>query len=222
MAAGIDPPNGCGAGTPWVFSERRDPDRVDQRGCCPRDPSSMPGLRTHGMVSVAMGLTLAALAVGCGSTGERLASRRTVDGAAHPAPGDRGGAHAMGDPVALGSGTVAVMALEDNFDPGRLFAPPRGTRYIAAQVRGCAGPEEAGVNFRPEYFALRLADHTEHDADRGMKKPALGSGTIPPGGCSDGWVTFVVPARATPDAVVYHGSDDVTWTVKGAPTNSPQ
>jgi hypothetical protein len=172
---------------------------------------------------VASGLALAALAVGCGSAGESLTSRRAVSMAALSPSGDRlGRAHAVGEAVGLGGGSVAVVAMEDNVDAGRLFAPPRGTRYLAAEVRGCAGPHEVGVNFRPEYFSVRLADHTEHDGDRGVKKPALRPGTIPQGGCSDGWVSFVIPARATPSAVVYHGSDDVTWTPGGPPTGFPK
>jgi hypothetical protein len=163
---------------------------------------------------VAIGLVLAALAGGCGSTSARLASRSTATTASQPAGADgRGTTHGVGDTVALGGGSVAVVAVEDNVDPGRLFAPPRGSRYFAAEVRGCAGPTETGVKFRPEFFSLRLADHTEHDGEQGAKKPALPPGTIPPGGCSDGWITFVIPAHATPDTVIYHGSADVTWTM---------
>jgi hypothetical protein len=170
---------------------------------------------------VAIGLTLAALA-GCGPGGERLASRRTVSAAALPPSGDqRGRAYAIGDAVGLGGGSVAVVGVEDNVDAGRLFDPPRGTRYVAVEVRSCAGANEVGVNFRREYFSLRLADHTEHDGERGVKTPALRPGPIPPGGCSDGWVTFVVPARATADTIIYHGSDDVTWSVKRSTTRSP-
>ena len=171
---------------------------------------------------VAIGLTLAGLVMGCGSTDKTLASQRTVSKAAQSPGGDLDvNGHAVGDRVELGAGSVALVDVEDSVDAGRLFAPPRGTRYFAAQVRGCAGPAETGVNFHPEYFALRLADRTDHDGDRGVKKPALQSGTIPAGGCSEGWVTFVVPARATPQAVVYRGSDDVIWTVTGPPTSSP-
>jgi hypothetical protein len=163
---------------------------------------------------------LATLAVGCGgSTPQNLSSKRTVS-TTELAPADRReSGHAIGDTVTLGSGSVTVVSVEDNVDAGRLFAPPRGSRYVAAQVRGCAGPTEAGVAFHPAYFALRLADHTEHDGDSGVKKPALRPDTIHPGGCSDGWVSFVVPSRATPSAVVYHGSDDVTWTLRQASTS---
>ena len=170
----------------------------------------------------AIGLALAALAGGCRSTGDRLASQRAVSTAVPPTGGDSPArAHSIVEAVGLGGGSVAVVAVEDNVDAGRLFAPPRGTRYLAVEVRGCAGPKEAGVNFRPEYFSVRLLDHTEHDADQGVKKPALRPGTIPPGGCSDGWVSFIVPARAKPSAFVYHGSDDVTWTAGGPPTGPP-
>jgi hypothetical protein len=164
---------------------------------------------------------LATLAVGCESTPQKVASMRTVSTAPHPS-GNGQGNHAIGDTVSLGHGSVTVVAVEDNVDAGRLFAPPRGSRYVAAEVRGCAGPTEAGVAFHAAYFALRLADHTEHDGDPGVKKPALRSDTIHPGGCSDGWVSFVVPIRATASAVVYHGSDDVTWTLPGSSKSPPK
>jgi hypothetical protein len=170
---------------------------------------------------LAVGVALAAAAsvgAGCRSTGHGVASRSSLSTeAAAPGGAPPGGAHAVGDTVTLGGGSVAVVALEENVDAGRLFAPPHGSRYVAAEVRGCAGPKETGVAFHPQYFALRLTDRTEHDGDRGVKKPALDPGTIAPGGCSDGWVTFVVPARATAIAVVYHGSDDVTWTMSTSP-----
>ena len=162
---------------------------------------------------------LATLAVACGSTPQNLASKRTVITTEVPAEDRPEGHHAIGDTVTIGHGSVTVVAVEDNVDAGRLFAPPRGSRYTAAEVRGCAGPTEAGVAFHAAYFALRLADHTEHDGDTGVKKPSLRPDTIHPGGCSDGWVSFVVPVRATPSAVVYHGSDDVTWTLGQASTS---
>jgi hypothetical protein len=165
---------------------------------------------------IPVSLVFMAMAMGCRSTGGGPVSQATATTAV-PTPGggpDRT-AQAVGETVSIGAGSVSVVAVEDNVDAGRLFAPPRGDRYVAAQVRGCAGPNEPNVNFHPEYFSLRLGDHTEHDGDRGVKKPSLERGTIPAGSCSAGWVTFVVPARARPIAVVYHGSTDVTWNLNG-------
>jgi hypothetical protein len=189
-----------------------DPGRVDWFCCSPHIRpyrAEDEGMRRY----LAIGMALATVAAGCGSTGEPHKSRPPGTTTAPPAGGDLGDrAHAIGESAALGGGSVAVVAVEDNVDAGRLFAPPRGTRYLAVDVRACAGPKEIGVNFRPEYFAVRLTDHTEHDADRGVKKPALRPSVLPPGGCTDGWVSFVVPTGATLNAVVYHGSNDVTWT----------
>jgi hypothetical protein len=119
----------------------------------------------------------------------------------------------VGDHVPLGDagGSVTVQAVETGIDPGRLFAPPRGRQYFAAQVKGCAGPIEHGLTFEADYFSVRLADHTVYNGTEGVKKPALAGGTIPPGGCLDGWVTFTIPKGQPPLAVVYDGSRQVTW-----------
>ena len=126
-----------------------------------------------------------------------------------------GGDVLVGSPVRLGEagGSVSVAAVEDDVDPGRLFAPPRGRHYFAAQVKGCAGPTERGVSFAPEYFSVQLADHTVYDGIAGVKKPALSGGTIPAGQCLDGWVTFTIPKGQAAIAVVYDGSRQQRWSL---------
>ena len=114
----------------------------------------------------------------------------------------------VGDRVLVGDagGSVTVAAVEVDVDVGRLFAQPRGRQYFAAQVEGCAGPSEHGVSFEADYFSVQLADRTVHGGVAGVKKPALAGGTIPAGGCVDGWVTFTIPKGQPPVTVLYDGS----------------
>lgn len=127
----------------------------------------------------------------------------------------------VGDRVALGTagGSVRLMAVEADVDAGRLYAPPRGSQYFAVQVEGCAGPGEAAVAFKPDYFSVELADHTVRDAGPSMKKPDLRGGPIPSGHCLDGWVTFVIPRHQDVVTVVYDGSQSVHWALATTPNH---
>ena len=121
----------------------------------------------------------------------------------------------MGDKVEVGTdgGSVTVSAVEDNVSAGRLFGAGEGKKYIAAEVKGCSGPNEKNITFEPAYFLLRLDDGTVHDPGPGAKKPSLEGGTIPPGKCLSGWVTFTVKEGSLATAVIYDGSSRPTWTV---------
>jgi hypothetical protein len=127
----------------------------------------------------------------------------------------------VGEKVKVGSdgGSVTVSAVEDNVSAGRLFGAGEGMKYIAVDVRGCAGPNEQNLTFQPSYFLLRLDDGTVHDPGPGTKKPSLDGGKMPPGKCLSGWVTYTVKDGSLPAAVIYDGSSRLTWTVplpKGA------
>ncbi|HZI37682.1 MAG TPA: hypothetical protein VFF24_05205 [Acidimicrobiia bacterium] len=127
----------------------------------------------------------------------------------------------VGEKVKVGSdgGSVTVSAVEDNVSAGRLFGAGEGMKYIAVEVRGCAGPNEKNLTFQPSYFLLRLDDGTVHDPGPGTKKPSLDGGKMPPGKCLSGWVTYTVKDGSLPTAVIYDGSTRLTWTVplpKGA------
>jgi hypothetical protein len=127
----------------------------------------------------------------------------------------------VGEKVKVGSdgGSVTVSAVEDNVSAGRLFGAGEGMKYIAVDVRGCAGPNEKNLTFQPSYFLLRLDDGTVHDPGPGTKKPSLDGGKMPPGKCLSGWVTYTVKDGSLPAAVIYDGSSRLTWTVplpKGA------
>lgn len=144
------------------------------------------------------------LAPGCGrhrGPGREVAShgptRNTAAATATQAPAPVANP-VVGDTVPVGEagGSVTVSAVEANVQAGRLFAPPAGRQYFAAQVRGCSGPTEEGLDLRPEYFSLQLADPTVREAGPGMKE--LSGGTVPAGGCREGWVTFTIPRGQEP------------------------
>ena len=130
---------------------------------------------------------------------------------------------AVGDKVLMGDdgGSVTVSAVEDNVSAGRLFGAGEGSKYVAAEVKGCSGPHEKNITFEPSWFLLRLADGTIRDAGLGAKKPSLEGGTIPPGKCLSGWITFTVPDGAVPTGVIYDGSTRTTWTVPPPKTANP-
>jgi hypothetical protein len=129
----------------------------------------------------------------------------------------------VGEKVEMGSdgGSVTVVAVEDDVSAGRLFGAGQGQKYVAAEVRGCSGPNEKKITFEPAYFLLRLDDGTIRDTGAGAKKPSLEGGTIPAGKCLSGWVTFSVPDGALPTAVIYDGSSRTTWTMP-LPKNAKQ
>lgn len=129
----------------------------------------------------------------------------------------------VGETVEVGDdgGSVAVLAVEDNVSAGRLFGAGEDQKFVAAEVKGCSGPNEKNITFEPSYFLLRLDDGTIRDSGLGAKKPSLEGGTIPAGKCMNGWVTFTVPDGALPTGVIYDGSTRTTWTVP-IPKNAKQ
>jgi hypothetical protein len=129
---------------------------------------------------------------------------------ARPAPAPD---HVLGDTVSLGNGSVTVAETEADVQAGRLFNAPAGKQYFAVSVKGCAGPDEDGLEFRPEFFSLRLADHTAYPPGLGMKKPELIGAPVPAGGCLKGWVTFTIPDDGQPVFVTYDGSKSLKWAV---------
>lgn len=120
----------------------------------------------------------------------------------------------VGDKVMVGDdgGSVTVSAVEDNVSAGRLFGAGEGNKYIAAEVKGCSGPNESEISFEPAYFLLRLDDGTVRDPGVPAKKPSLEGGRIPAGKCLSGWVTFTVKEGSLATAVIYDGSSRLTWT----------
>jgi hypothetical protein len=192
---------------------------LSERGNITMDPRREKGEALARTARLGVLLIAAALAgAGCGKgTSGEVAADAPVPGApaapgsaARPAPSQN---HVVGDTVSLGSGSVTVADTEADVQAGRLFNPPAGREYFAASVRGCAGKNEDGLEFRPEYFSLRLADQTAHQAGLGMKKPELIGAMMPAGGCLKGWVTFTIPEGGQPVFVTYEGSESIRWAV---------
>jgi hypothetical protein len=183
------------------------------------------GVLGGGVLAAACGTTPPHRVMADGVTGPpKSAPAAALDLSATPAgSGDVApkGDPVLGDKVLMGSdgGSVTVSATEDNVSAGRLFGAGKGFKYIAAEVKGCSGPNEKKITFEPAYFLLKLDDGTMRDHGAGAKKPELAGGTMSPGKCLSGWVTFTVPDGALPTGVVYDGSSRTTWTVplpKGA------
>ena len=126
----------------------------------------------------------------------------------------------VGDVIPAGTGSVAVLVTERFGSAGRLFNPPKGKEYYAAEVKACAGPKERGLSFAPAYFLLEMADRTVADTTLGIKRPELRAGELPAGGCLAGWVTFLIPEEAEPAFVVYDGSERLKWRI--APPEAEQ
>jgi len=119
----------------------------------------------------------------------------------------------VGDIVPAGAGSVAVLSTDRFGSAGRLFNPPRGREYYAAEVKGCSGRNERGLTFSPGYFLLEMADKTVADPTLGIKRPELRTGEVPAGGCLSGWVTFTIAEAAEPAFVVYDGSERLKWRI---------
>ena len=163
--------------------------------------------------TVAVTLTLLGAACGQGTPTEVAAPGVEEAVSESPAVPVRPPNPVVGDSIPAGAGTVAVLATDRFGSAGRLFSPPRGREYFAAEVKACAGPKERGLSFAPAYFLLEMADRTVADTTLGIKRPELRAGEVPAGGCLAGWVTFVIPQEAEPAFVVYDGSERLKWRV---------
>ncbi|MGH9039897.1 MAG: DUF4352 domain-containing protein [Acidimicrobiia bacterium] len=119
----------------------------------------------------------------------------------------------VGDVIPAGAGSVAVLDAERFGSAGRLFNPPAGREYYAAEVKACSGPEEKGLTFAPDFFLLEMADKTMVDPGLPIKRPSLQAGKVPAGGCVAGWVTFTIPEEAVPASVLYDGSERLKWRI---------
>lgn len=171
-------------------------------------------VRTPALAALLVGL----LGTACGDSPPADVSAPGVEGTAAapvatapptPPPADP----VVGDAVPAGAGSVAVLATERFGSAGRLFNPPRGRDYFAVEAEACAGPDEVGLAFAPDWFLLRMADGTVADPTLGIKRPELRTGEMPAGGCRSGWVTFVIDEEATPVRVVYDGSERIEWRI---------
>jgi hypothetical protein len=127
-----------------------------------------------------------------------------------PAPVDP----VVGDKIEVGrGGSLAVTAIEQDVNAGRLFSAPIGKDYFAAEVRACAGPTETELSFEPEYWVAELDSGQALVPGLGVKKPDLRGGVISAGKCMSGWITWVVPEKAKAASVVYNGSTRYQWRI---------
>lgn len=173
-----------------------------------------PVVRTIGMAVALLGL----LGAACGDESPAQVSTPGITDAVPdaPTPPTRPANPKVGDVIPTGEGSVAVLGIDRFGSAGRLFSPPKGRDYFAAEVKACSGPNEKGLSFSPRYFLLELADKTVADPTLGIKRPELRTAEVPAGGCLSGWVTFTIPEKADPAFVVYDGSERFRWQIPPA------
>ena len=173
--------------------------------------------------AIVVSLSAGVVSVACGGPNDKQVAAATVldtkpapttATTARPVPSEA----TVGDVVPVGAGgNLAVLAVEENVSAGRLFNPPQGSDYFAAQVKACSGPAEKDLSFSPEYFLIVMATGGAQTPTLGVKKPDLRPGAIPAGKCSSGWVTWVVPEGAEVAGVAYNGSSRIEWRVPVTP-----
>lgn len=99
---------------------------------------------------------------------------------------------------------------------GNRFTQPKdGYIFASIEVQHCAG--SGGDQFGPNRFdwEIALIDNTRLRAGSTVSEPQLASSPLGPNDCIRGWVTFEVPAAATPRHVVYAGvtNGSAKWRV---------
>lgn len=121
----------------------------------------------------------------------------------------------VGDTAEFDSGVrVVLYSIYDGIKHELWEADP-GTRFMAIDVEGCAGPEAA--HFNPMDFEFQMADNTRLEPTIGVREPALDYADVLPGDCLRGWVTFQVPNGSGPAAVMYEGAGYPRPIVKWLP-----
>lgn len=74
---------------------------------------------------------------------------------------------------------------------GEAVSPRASIVLIAIEVEACAGSSTDDANINPLDFDISLSDNTRADRSYGLvKEPQLDSGSLFPGECLQGWVTF--------------------------------
>lgn len=109
-------------------------------------------------------------------------------------------AQKIGQPVTTTTGATVVAEKAAPASSGNEFeTPPPGGAFLGVEVKECAGNQTLFVS--PSAWSVKLADNTQIDASLAVEMspaPALNSTNLNPGGCTDGWVYFGLPAGSTP------------------------
>lgn len=131
-----------------------------------------------------------------------------------PAPAD----YAMGSTLTTEprGHKLTVYSFKSPVVSGNRFTQPKdGYIFASIEVQHCAGP--AGDQFGPNRFdwEIALTDNTRLRAGSTVSEPQLASSPLGANDCIRGWVTFEVPAAATPRHVVYTGvtNGSAKWRV---------
>jgi hypothetical protein len=96
-----------------------------------------------------------------------------------------------------------------------LYAFSVSNGVASADVKICTSSHTpAGTEAIPEFFTLALTGGSSVRINlTAAKSPALKVTPLGPKQCVRGWVSFTVPAKAKPKALVYTYGKPITWPV---------
>jgi hypothetical protein len=124
---------------------------------------------------------------------------------------------AVGEPALerASGATVTVLGFDAGPLTSDLVAAKGASHLAAADVRVCEG-RAADWTPDPDKFTLHVPDVDPIAQTVAAKLPALDLSGLRPGGCAEGWLTFLVPAGpAGPTYVAYRdGHASATWRVE--------
>ncbi len=120
----------------------------------------------------------------------------------------------LGETAELASGgRLTVLSGEAGVpEDEAVYRPREGMQFFVTEVEACV-PESAAepVLFTPREFGLLGSDGVRRIPTAPAKMPALRGAEVPPGSCTQGYVTFRIEDGAEPEAVVFRGSPAVRW-----------
>ena len=172
-------------------------------------------MRTYHVGLVALGAAVLAACGAAGSTSEPTHTPVIIATLPPTAEPTLNPAEAVGQAVTTTTQAVITVVrtapAQTNFD---YQSPPPGGSFLGAEVKACAGNQVLFVS--PDAWSVKLADATQIDAQPMIEmapSPELGSTNLNPGGCTDGWVYFALPAGAKPTEIHLLRAD-FYWTLQ--------
>lgn len=123
-------------------------------------------------------------------------------------------AEPVGAPVLTTTGATVIVEKTAAASSGNEFeTPPPGGSFLAAEIKECAGNQTLFAS--PINWSVKLADSTQIDASYRSDMspgPELEGTDLNPGGCTDGWIYFPIPAGGVPREIHLLRAD-FYWTL---------
>ena len=96
-----------------------------------------------------------------------------------------------------------------------LYAVKTAGGHASADIKVCTSPHTpAGTMVIPSFYSLRLSNGSSVPPGAAVKTPALVMTPLGPLKCARGWLSFAVPKRASPAALVYTYGTPIVWQLK--------